>query len=101
MVAGDVVPGHSVTVDVVEESQTGLLAAVDILLGIVGLGNLQVAGWGPGLVGPGGRGGVGGGDLLVGSSPEPAVDTDGLQVLPVAALEVTEAARGPDVVQGV
>ena len=101
MVAGDVVPGHPVTVDVVQQAQTGLLAAVDVLLSVVWLGNLEVAGGGPGLVGPGGRGGVGGGDLLVRSGPEPAVHTDRLQVLPVAALEVTEPARGPDVVQAV
>ena len=101
MVAGDVVPGHPVTVDVVQQAQTGLLAAVDVLLSVVWLGNLEVAGGGPGLVGPGGRGGVGGGDLLVRSGPEPAVNTDRLQVLPVAALEVTEPARGPDVVQAV
>ena len=101
MIAGDIVPGHPVTVDVVQEAQTGLLAAIDILLRVVWLGDLEVAGGGPGLVRPGGRGGVGGCDLLVGSSPEPAIHTDGLQIFPVAALEVTEAARGPDVVQGV
>ena len=99
MVAGDIVPGHPVTVDVVQQAETGLLAAVDVLLGIVRLGDLEVAGGGPGLVGPAGRGRVGGSDLLVRPSPEPAVDTDGLQVLPVAALEVAEPARGPDIVQ--
>ena len=99
MVAGDVVPGYSVTVDVVEESQTGLLAAVDVLLRIVWLGDLEMAGGGPGLVGPGGRGGVGRRDLLVGSGPEPPVDIHWLEVLSVAALEVAEPARGPDVVE--
>ena len=42
MVAGDVVPGYSITVDVVEEPQTGLLAAVDVLLSVVWLGNLEM-----------------------------------------------------------
>ena len=90
MVTGDVVPSHAVTVDVVEEPQTGLLAAVDILLRIVGLGDLEVASGGPGLVGPCRRGGVGWCDLLVRSCPEPPVDTHRLKILSVAALEVTQ-----------
>ena len=65
MVAGDVVPHHAVLVDVVEEPEAGLLAAIDILLRVVRLGLLEVSSVRPGLVGPCGRGRVGGGDLLV------------------------------------
>ena len=65
MVASDVVPHHAVLVDVVEEPEAGLLAAIDILLRVVRLGLLKVSGVGPGLVGPCGRGRVGGGDLFV------------------------------------
>ena len=56
-------------------------------------------GEGPWLVGPAGRGGVGGGHLHPRPGPEPPVHRHRLQVLPVAALEVAEAARGPDVGQ--
>merc|ERR1719480_689710 len=56
-----------------------------------------VASEGPGLVAPAGRGGVGGRHLDSGARPEPAVDSRGLEILAVAALEVAEPARGPDV----
>ena len=52
---------------------------------------------GPGLVAPAGRGGVGWGHLDAGPRPEPAVDSRGLEVLTVTALEVAETARCPDV----
>lgn len=51
------------------------------------------------LIGPVRRGRVGGWNLLVAACPEPAVDTDRLQVGPVAALEVAQPAACPDVVQ--
>ena len=56
-----------------------------------------MAGVGPGLVAPAGRRGVGGRHLDAGPGPEPPVHGGGLQVLAVAALEVAETARGPDV----
>ena len=56
-----------------------------------------MAGVGPGLVGPAGRGGVGGRHLDSGTAPEPAVDDRGLKVIAVATLEVAKTAAGPDV----
>ena len=103
MVAGDVMPLDPVVVDVVEDAHASLHAAVDVELGVVGLGHVVrdelglVAGEGPGLVAPAGRGGVGGGHLDAGPRPEPAVDSRGLEVLTVTTLEVAETARGPDV----
>ena len=105
MVASNVVPLDSVAVDVVEQAHASLHAAVDVKLRVVRLRHVLalelglVAGEGPGLVGPAGRGGVGGGHLHAGAGPEPAVDRRRLQVLTVASLEVAEAAGGPDVGQ--
>ena len=103
VVAGNVVPLDAVLVDVVEDAHTGLHALVDVELGVVRLGDRAaldlglVAGGRPGLVGPARRGGVGGGHLDSGSRPEPTVHVGGLKVLAVTALEVAEAAGGPDV----
>ena len=103
MVASDVVPLDPVVVDVVEDAHARLNAAVDVELGVVGLRHIVgdelglVAGEGPGLVAPAGRGGVSWGHLDTGPGPEPTVHVRGLEVFPVAALEVAESARGPDV----
>ena len=103
VVASDVVPLDPVVVDVVEDAHARLNAAVDVELGVVGLRHIVgdelglVAGEGPGLVAPAGRGGVGGRHLDSGARPEPAIDSRGLEILAVAALEVAEPARGPDV----
>ena len=105
VVAGDVVPLDAVRVDVVENAHAGLGAAVDVELGVVGLGHhvsldgRLVAGGRPGLVGPAGRRRVGRRHLDAGPGPEPSVHGDRLQVVAVAASEVAESARGPDVGQ--
>ena len=70
---------------------------VDAELCVVGLVLLEVSGGAPGLVVPVLGHPVGRGDLLVGPCPEPPVDDYGLEVRPVAAVEVTEATRGPGV----
>ena len=68
-----------IVIDVVEDSHAGLHALVDVELGVVGLWDVAalqvglVAGEGPGLVGPAGRGRVGGGHLNAGARPEPTV----------------------------
>ena len=103
MIASNVVPLDPIVVDVVEDAHARLNAFVDVELGVVGLRHIVgdelglVAGEGPGLVAPAGRGGVGRGHLDAGSGPKPPVDSRGLEVLAVAALEVAESARGPDV----
>ena len=105
MVAGDVVPLDAIVVDVVQQAHARLHAAVDVELGVVRLRYVfslelgLVAGEGPGLVAPAGWGGVGGGHLHSGPGPKPAVDVCWLQVIPVAALEVAEPARCPDIGQ--
>lgn len=43
MVASDVVPSDAVVVDVVEDAEAGLVGAVDVELGVVGLTLLLVA----------------------------------------------------------
>ena len=103
VVAGDIVPLDPVIVDVVKDSHAGLHGPVNVELGVVGLGDVVgdelglVASEGPGLVAPAGRGGVSGRHLDSGARPEPAIDSRGLEILAVAALEVAEPARGPDV----
>ena len=103
MVASDVVPLDPVVVDVVQDAHARLHAAVDVKLCVVGLRHVMrdelglVTSEGPGLVAPAGRGGVGGRHLDSGARPEPAIDSRGLEILAVAALEVAEPARGPDV----
>ena len=103
MVASNVVPLDPVVVDVVQDAHARLHALVDVKLCVVGLRHVMrdelglVASEGPGLVAPAGRGGVGGRHLDSGARPEPAIDSRGLEILAVAALEVAEPARGPDV----
>ena len=93
VVAGDVVPGDAVVVDVVEDREAGLLGAVDVELGVVGLAGLLVTGLRPGVEAPSSGQLVRGGHLFTVRRPEPAVDRLGFQVTSVlAALEVAEAA---------
>jgi hypothetical protein len=98
VVAGYVVPGDAVVVDVVEDREAGLLGAVDVELGVVGLAGLLVAGLGPGVEAPASGQLVRRGHLLPVGRPEPAVDRLGLEVASVfATLEVAESTRRPDV----
>ena len=98
VVAGNVVPGDAVVVDVVEDREAGLVRAVDVELGVIGLTGLLVAGLRPWVEVETLRGLVGRGHLLAVRGPEPAVDGLGLQVATVlTALEVAEAAGRPDV----
>ena len=95
MVASNIVPSHTILVDVVEDPHAGLHGAIDIKFSIVRLSHLDtvvelgfVTGIRPGLVRPTGRGGVGGCHLDPGSGPEPAVDLNGLEVVAVTAFEI-------------
>lgn len=97
VVAGNIVPLDAVVVDVVQHPHARLRSLVDVELGVVWLGNLGVSSLAPGLVPPAWWGLVGGGHLCVGVGEEPTLDVLGLQVLAVAPVEVTQAARRPDV----
>lgn len=98
MIAGDVVPRDSVIVDVIEDRQAGLGGAVDVELGVIGLTGFLVPGLRPGVEAEASRCLIGGRHLFAVRGPEPAVQGLGLEVSAVlAALEVAEPARGPDV----
>lgn len=98
VVAGYVVPSDAVVVDVVEDREAGLGGAVDVEFGVIGLACLLVSGLRPGIEAPSSGNIVRRGELLAVGGPEPAVDRLGLEVATVlAALEVAQAARRPDV----
>lgn len=91
-------PRDAVVVDVVQDGQAGLARLVDVVLGVVGLRLLLVSGLAPRVVRPARGHLVGPGDLVAGGRPEPAQEGLRLQVrASLAALEVAETARGPDV----
>jgi len=92
VVARDVVPLDTVLVEVVEDGQAGLVVPLRGFP-VVRL-SLAVAASGAPVTGVplGGRS-----DLGSGSGPEPSVDVSGLQVGPVAAVEVALPSRSPDV----
>lgn len=93
MVAGNVVPVDAVIVELVEEGQTVLGGSVLLELTIVGLRDVEASAGRPiALVAL-----VGGGELLQGRRPEPAVDVRGLKIGTFAALEVAQATRCPNV----
>lgn len=98
MVAGNVVPGDTIIVHVVQDAQAGLAGLVDVVLGVIGLGLLLVSSLAPGVVGPTRGHLVGLGDLVAGRRPEPSEEVLGLQIgASLAPFEVAETARGPDV----
>ena len=85
----------TVSVVIVEDGHAGLGVPVELgLLPVVGLLDAQPPGVGPVVEGPAG---VGGRHGHLGGGPEPAVDVLGEEVGPVAAVEVTKTARGPEV----
>lgn len=91
-------PCDAVVVDVVEHGQARLAGLVDVVLGVVWLRELLVSGLAPRVVAPAGRDAVGLGDLLAARRPEPAEQVLRLQVAAsLAALEVAQASRRPDV----
>jgi len=91
VVACDIVPLDAVLVDVVEDAHARLASLVDIELSVVGLGASSVSIGAPGLAGPSWWGGVGERHLGVCTRPEPALHTDGLQVL--ALVTTSEVAQ--------
>jgi hypothetical protein len=96
VVAGDIVPLNSILIDIIEQAQAGLNLAVDILFSIVWLGYFEMTCIGPGLVAPSGC--IGWGYFLVGSCPEPAIDTCRLQIGAVTTFEVANSTRGPNII---
>lgn len=98
VIAGDVVPGDAIVVNVVEDGQAGFGGLVDVEFSVVGLRDFLVSCLGPGVEAPLGRNFVGGRHLGAVRRPEPAKDRLGHEVGSVlAALEVAEATRCPDV----
>jgi len=97
VVTGNIVPLDAVSIEVVQDGQAGLrLPALLDLLPVVRLG----PGW---VEAPCGRPVVEGGPAVCGREPglvgrpEPAVDVLGEEVGSVAAVKVTQTARGPEV----
>jgi len=90
VVAVDVVPFDSVSVEVVQDCQTGLSA-----LAIVGLTLARSSGERP--VSESASGAVGGGDGGLIGGPEPTVDVLGEESGSVTSVEIAETARSPDV----
>jgi len=97
VVAGNIVPLNTVSVEVIEDGHAGLrLSSLLDLLPVVrlGLGRGEASSAGP--VVEGGPAVSGGQASLVGG-PEPAVDVLGEEVRSVTSIEVTETAGGPEV----
>lgn len=98
MITSDVMPFDPIVVNIVENPKATLPGSVYFELSVVGLADLLMAGVGPGGLGPRRMVLVGGGNLGVGSRPEPAFDVDRLQIFTeLTTFEVTETARRPDV----
>lgn len=93
VMAGNIVPVDTVIVELVQQGQAVLRGAVLLEFTVVGLGQADSAGGRPITLGAlRGRG-----QFLEGGGPEPSVDVRGLEVWAIAALEVAQAATGPDV----
>lgn len=88
-------PHDAVLVEVVEDSEAGLVGAGLCELTVVGLGTAAASSAGPVTVPA--ESGVGGGDASGRTGPEPSVDDWGLEISSVATVEVALASRGPDV----
>ena len=94
VIAGDVVPHHPVSVEVVEDGQAGLVMfPLHQELSVVWLGLPGSPRGAPGS----GNSALSAAEPHPGAGPEPPVHCRGLEVLAIAALEVAEPARGPDV----
>jgi len=89
VVAGYVMPHHSVLVEVVQDGDARLISSVFSEFAVIWLGPATAAGVGP--VSPPASSAVGGGNAGAGAGPEPAVHQRGLQVRPFAAIEVAFA----------
>lgn len=87
MMTGDVVPFDAVLIEVVQNGQTGLVVTLGSF-SVVGLRLSEATSSAPVT----GISLGGGSNLSARSGPEPAVNVSGLQVWPVAAIEVTLAA---------
>lgn len=98
VVAGHVVPSDAIVVDVVQDGQAGFTGSVDVEFRVVGLPLLLVSRLRPRVVAPSVWCLVRRGHLFAVRRPEPSVEALGFQVGTVlAALEVAQASRRPDV----
>ena len=98
MVTRNVVPGDAIVVNVVQDGQAGFVGTIDVIFGIIRLPDLLVAGLRPWIETPTIRHLVGGCHLLAIRRPEPTIQRLGLEIASIlAALEVTETSRRPDV----
>jgi len=87
-------PVETILVDVVEDGKTGFRGAVDVQLGIVGLGSLAVSGVAPGLIRPILRLGICSCHFSSGPRPEPSINRDWLEVITITTtLKITESSR--------
>ena len=97
VVAGDVVPHHAVSVEVVEDGQAGLVVfPLHQELPVVWL---RLPGSPRGAPGSG-NSALSAAEPHLGAGPEPAVDDGGLEVRPLTAIKVTFPPRGPEISDG-
>ena len=97
VIAGDVVPHHPVSVEVVEDGQAGLVMfPLHQELSVVRLWLPGSSGGAPGSSNPA----LPAAQPHPGAGPEPAVDDGGLEVRPLTAVKVTFSPGGPEISDG-
>lgn len=97
VVAGNVVPFDSISVEIVQNSQARLGVTVLLdLLSVVGLSAWGVESSGEGPVMEGTRR-VGRGQSSLVSRPKPSVNVLGEEIRTVASVKVAKSARGPEI----
>ena len=103
VVAGDIMPLHTVIINIIKKTIASLSGTIDVKLCIVRLGHILafklclVTCEGPGLVAPAWWSGVGWSHLHSRPRPEPSIHICRLEVFPVTSLEVAQATRGPNI----
>jgi len=93
VMAGNVVPVNTIVVELVQKGEAVFLRAILFVFTIIGLGETDSTGGRPIALGTLSCGCK----FLQGGGPEPAVYVRRLQVGAITALEVANAAAGPDV----
>lgn len=98
MITGNVVPGNTVIVNVIQDRETGFAGTVYVEFRVIWLSLFLVSGGGPGIVAPSVGHLIGWGHLFAIRGPEPAVQVLGFQIGTVfASFKVAQAARGPNI----
>ena len=82
MVAGDVVPGDAVVVDIIQHGQTRFRRLVDVEFGVIRLRHLFMPGLTPRIVRPTRNGTIGRVEFTSRRRPEPSVQTLRLEIRP-------------------